>query len=211
MFEILAFYLALITLIMLLCGQTFWFLIHPFIRFWRTIGSKRTYMIVLPLVFTVAVLLFLFRHRILAVRFAPNPFLIGLGVLSYALNTCLYIQSKKYLVPRTLWGLSELSADDDAGALISKGIYRRTRNPRYLAGWCFIFSIAAMTNYLAVWLLLLFSLPGFYIIVRFEEKELYSRFGDCYACYVKKVPRFFPFSRVPPLNNNEPNGCSSQQ
>ncbi len=210
MLDILAFYLALMTLIMLLCGQTYWFLMHPFIHFWRTIGSKRTYMIVLPLVFTMALLLFLFRNRLLAIRFAPNPFLIGLGALSYVLNTYLYIQSRKFLGTRTLFGLSELAADNNSGTFIFQGIYRRTRNPRYISGWFFIFAIAAMTNYLAIWLLLPFSVLGFYIIIRFEEKELYLRFGDRYADYVKRVPRFFLFSRVEPLNNEKSNGCSQQ-
>ena len=48
------------------------------------------------------------------------------------------------------------------------------------------------TNYLAVYVILAISVPGAYLLVAVEEKELRARFGEEYLRYAERVPRFLP-------------------
>ena len=49
-----------------------------------------------------------------------------------------------------------------------------------------------IVNNLAVYLLWLAWMPGIWIVVGFEERELRQRFGPAYDDYCRRVPRFVP-------------------
>lgn len=49
-----------------------------------------------------------------------------------------------------------------------------------------------MANYPAVYLAWLLWIPGVYVTVLFEERELRQRFGAEYEEYCREVPRFIP-------------------
>jgi protein-S-isoprenylcysteine O-methyltransferase Ste14 len=49
---------------------------------------------------------------------------------------------------------------------------------------------ALIANYLVLYLVVALLLPGIYVIVRLEEKELRDRFGLAYDEYSRRVPRF---------------------
>lgn len=51
-----------------------------------------------------------------------------------------------------------------------------------------------VANYLALYALLLLSLPTLYLVVILEERELRDRFGAEYTAYCREVPRFLPKS-----------------
>ncbi len=71
--------------------------------------------------------------------------------------------------------------------------YRHTRNPMYLAyiavivGEALLFRSTALLIYAAV----LWAIAHFYVVLR-EEPLLERRFGDAYADYRRRVPRWFP-------------------
>ena len=54
------------------------------------------------------------------------------------------------------------------------------------------FGSALIANYLALYLIVALWLPGIYVIVLIEEKELRDRFGAAYDDYCRRVPRFIP-------------------
>ena len=51
---------------------------------------------------------------------------------------------------------------------------------------------ALIANYLALYLIVALWLPGIYVIVLLEEKELRDRFGRAYDDYCRRVPRSIP-------------------
>jgi len=81
-----------------------------------------------------------------------------------------------------------------ATALITRGIYRWTRNPMYAGGAPVMIGIA--TVFALDWLLLL-MIPSWltlhYGVVKREEEYLGRKFGDDYRHYCAQVPRYFGF------------------
>jgi protein-S-isoprenylcysteine O-methyltransferase Ste14 len=51
---------------------------------------------------------------------------------------------------------------------------------------------ALVANNLAVYLIVALWIPGIFVIVHLEERELRAHFGDIYDAYCRRVPRFLP-------------------
>ena len=76
-------------------------------------------------------------------------------------------------------------------ALAVRGIYKRTRNPIYQAFGLFVLGLAFAFG--SDWMFLLLPLGALVIhfgVVRREERYLAARFGEDYARYCAKVPRY---------------------
>lgn len=76
-------------------------------------------------------------------------------------------------------------------ALVTEGVYARTRNPIYLAFIIFLLGMAMMFS--SDWLMLLivpFVLVIHYGVIKREEEYLLARFGKTYADYMQRVPRY---------------------
>ena len=77
--------------------------------------------------------------------------------------------------------------------LVSRGLYRVTRNPMYLGvlsvilGWAALFAGSALLAYLAV-----VGLCFHLFVVYYEEPRLRRSFGAEYATYCSRVPRWLP-------------------
>jgi len=98
---------------------------------------------------------------------------------------------------RSILGLAELAPDKRPGRLITTGVYAIIRHPRYLHLYLGFLGSALIANYLALYLVVALWLPGIYVIVLLEEKELRDRFGPAYDEYCRRVPRFIPrFTRI---------------
>jgi protein-S-isoprenylcysteine O-methyltransferase Ste14 len=136
--------------------------------------------------------LFLVRKPVLAVEFGTRYPLIVLGVTCLAAATTIFLKLKKHLTLRIQVGLPELSPDQSPGKLLTEGIYARMRHPRYVELVLALLGYALITNYLATYALFALCLPGFYLVVLLEERELRERFGEEYEEYCRRVPRFVP-------------------
>lgn len=76
-------------------------------------------------------------------------------------------------------------------ALVTEGVYARTRNPIYLAFIIFLIGVGMLLN--SDWLFVLlvpFVLIIHYGVIRREEAYLLARFGAPYANYMKQTPRY---------------------
>jgi len=76
-------------------------------------------------------------------------------------------------------------------ALVTDGVYARTRNPIYLAFIIFLIGTGMLFN--SDWLFVMlvpFVLIIHYGVIRREERYLLARFGAPYADYMKQVPRY---------------------
>lgn len=197
------YFLALFLVITLPPLFLYWLLIHPFVDFWRSKGVGVTYSIVLTIIATTMVGLFSMRHDLLIDDFGTNYLLLALGVLVLILSGRLRFAIQKHLSIKTLLGFPEVAPDRFPRQLITEGIYARMRHPRYVQLLIALIGYALIANYLASYLAVALWLPGVYVIVLLEEKELRKHFGSAYEEYCRKVPRFVPkFRGGTRLENN---------
>ena len=79
----------------------------------------------------------------------------------------------------------------DAGVLSTAGLYRRSRNPQYVGWYLFLLGFA-LTDW-SWWCLgaLTASAVGLHLLVLVEEEHLLRSFGEEYAEFRQRVPRYF--------------------
>lgn len=173
-------------------AMAYWCVAHPFASFWRRLGPRWA----LTILFTGLGLgwwgMWLVREWALGADLGTNLALIGPAALIYSVSIALEIKVRKHLKLNTLVGIPEFSQADKKGRVLSQGIYRRVRHPRYVAiiigslGW------ALFVNYVGVYVVAILTVPSLYLVAVLEERELLERFGDEYARYRERVPRFVP-------------------
>jgi protein-S-isoprenylcysteine O-methyltransferase Ste14 len=170
----------------------YWLLIHPMIDFWRAKGIGVTYGVVLTIIAVGMVGLFSMRHYFLAMQFGTSYLLVILGVLCLVLSGAMRFALQKHLTIKTLLGLPEIAPDRYPRRLVTDGLYGRLRHPRYVQFLTALVAYALIANYLASYLVVALWVPGIYIIVLLEERELREHFGADYENYCRRVPRFVP-------------------
>lgn len=188
----LRYFLAVILVVSLPPLFLYWLLIHPFVAFWRGKGIGTTYATVLTTVGVAMVALFSMRHSLLRIDFGTSYWLIALGVLCLVLSGLMRFALQKHLTIKTLVGFPEIAPERYPRKLITEGIYSRMRHPRYVQFLTALAGYALVANYLASYIVVALWLPGIYVIVLLEEKELHDHFGKVYDEYRRQVPRFMP-------------------
>ena len=186
------FWLALLMLMFMPGAVLFWFLVHPFIRFWRRLGLRLALAIYYTLMAAFVAGVFLLRKTLLAVDFGTNPVLIAVAVPMLAASIVLRRKISRHLRFKTLGGLPEMAPDRFPQRLLTEGIYSRIRHPRYVEVLLVIASLALIANNLASYVNWIIGIPSVLAIVRIEERELRDRFGAEYEAYCARVPRFVP-------------------
>jgi len=187
------YFLGVLNLILLPPGLFFWFIIHPWARWWRRLGPIRTYLIVVPVSVAFGALLFRFREPLLGANFGTNWSLVAIALVLYGVMTWLELQYWRHLSIATLVGVPELSpAGQRKGRLLQDGIYRIVRHPRYLSAGVGVIANALFINYAGLYILILLLVPLGYVMLVFEERELIDRFGEEYRKYQREVPRLIP-------------------
>ena len=184
-----------LTLLMLMFmpgAVLFWFLVHPFIRFWRRLGLRLALAIYYTLMAAFVAGVFLLRKTLLAVDFGTNPVLIAVAVPMLAASIVLRRKISRHLRFKTLGGLPEMAPDRFPQRLLTEGIYSRIRHPRYVEVLLVMASLALIANNLASYVNWIIGIPSVLLIVRIEEHELRDRFGAEYEAYCARVPRFVP-------------------
>jgi protein-S-isoprenylcysteine O-methyltransferase Ste14 len=185
-------YLALALVVSFPPAVLFWLVVHPLVHLWRRLGPAWTYVLVGTPMVLAMLGMFLARATLLATEFGTRYALASVGVLCLVgagrLRLLIREQASNWLIS----GLPELAPDRQASGLLTEGVYARIRHPRYvqialaLLGWTLV------ANYLATWVVLAVWLAAIYPIVALEERELRERFGEAYAAYARRVPRFVP-------------------
>ena len=192
MWESTRYYLALFIVVTWLPALLFWFVIHPFVNFWRKLGPPLTYAIVVSIMMVIAAGLFRTRDVLLAVEYGTHYPLIIAALILNGVTWAVFFPVRKQLTFRILIGLPELDLKNQEQKLLTEGMFAKTRNPRYVAVVLFGLSMALLTNYVAVYVVFVAFVIGLYGITLLEEKELRARFGTAYEDYCRCVPRFIP-------------------
>jgi protein-S-isoprenylcysteine O-methyltransferase Ste14 len=170
----------------------FWFFIHPFVGFWRRIGSKTAYVTAGTIVVLPCVALFFVRERVLAVDYGAVPLLWPFALLSYVTSITIEVKCRRHLTLKLLIGVPELNPDQSGRRLLTRGIYGRMRHPRYVGIFLGLLAFALFTNFLAMYLLIPIVGVMLFLVAILEERELIATFGEEYERYRARVPRFFP-------------------
>ena len=93
-----------------------------------------------------------------------------------------------------------------ANSLVDGGMFAHSRNPLYVGNLLIILGLALVHN---GWAMYFVALPVFLFvyaaIVSAEEEYLNARFGDAYAEYCRRVPRWLPSLRGLPQTIREGN------
>jgi protein-S-isoprenylcysteine O-methyltransferase Ste14 len=183
--------LAVLLVVSIPAAVLYWYLIHPFVGFWRRRGPAVTYLVVGMVCVTLMAALLPWRSALLG---DPWPFswpLAIVGLLLYGTALSLEIACRRHLRFSVLAGAPELSREDP-GRLLTEGIYAHTRNPRYLAILVSLLAFALILNYPGLYVLWALSVPALYLVIILEERELAERFGEEYRRYLERVPRLLP-------------------
>ena len=186
------YFVALILVITVTPALAFWLVVHPFFRFWRRLGPAWTFTLVWGSVAVGMVALFQLREPLLATEFGTNYTLMPLGVLCIVVAAVGRVKLSRHLTTRIASGLPELAPERYPQKLLTEGVYARVRHPRYAQFLLVLLGYALFANYLALYVVFVLWLGAAYLIVLFEERELQDRFGEAYAEYARRVPRFVP-------------------
>lgn len=172
-----------------------WFVVHPFVSFWRRVGARRAITIVAVTAIAGVVGLFVIRDTLLMTDLGTHAPLVVLAAILLAVTAWIAILRKRHLTFRILVGLPELKDDDEPGELVDQGIYAHIRHPRYVEVVLGTWAYALFANYLGAYLVAASAVPSIHLIVVLEERELVERFGARYEEYRARVPRYVPALR----------------
>jgi protein-S-isoprenylcysteine O-methyltransferase Ste14 len=181
-------YFALFVFFLDLPVPLYWFVLHPFAKFWRKRIRAAFYTAGLGAWMVGGFFVFYFRNNFLAGGSPSLPITI-LGLALVAADGILVYRAGKDLGHMKLVGHAELAGKTD---LVTEGIYRHIRHPRYIgviaaiAGACLLAGSRWSLIVSAVWLVLVI------IVIFLEEREMRARFGSAYDDYCLRVPRFLP-------------------
>jgi protein-S-isoprenylcysteine O-methyltransferase Ste14 len=173
-------------------GVAWWFVVHPFVGFWRRLGPRWTLTIVGAGAIVMVAALMLVRDRLVMADLGTHPTLFALAVALFAVAVWIALQRRRLLTTRILAGIPELDRDGGGGSLLTEGIYALIRHPRYVEVAIGTFAYAVFANYLGAYLVAAATVPALHLIVLLEERELLDRFGEEYEEYRRRVPRYLP-------------------
>jgi protein-S-isoprenylcysteine O-methyltransferase Ste14 len=112
---------------------------------------------------------------------------IGWGVIMFSAGLMMTIVARRTLLHHG----TNVNPLQPTTALVTEGIFRRTRNPLYVG--IIITQYAVALIFALDWLLLLI-LPNWillhFAVVTREERYLEGKFGDAYRRYKQRVPRY---------------------
>jgi protein-S-isoprenylcysteine O-methyltransferase Ste14 len=188
------YFIAVMMVVTLIPAISAWYVIHPFARFWRRLGTVASFSVIYSLLISGCLLLWEARATLLGSDLGFRPWLMLLAVPAAAAGIGIARARRRLLTQRILVGVPEISSSD-SGRLITEGIYGRVRNPRYLEFVLLSFVYVAFANYSGVWLLYALTFPAIHLVVVLEEPELKERFGAEYEEYCRRVPRYIPKRR----------------
>jgi protein-S-isoprenylcysteine O-methyltransferase Ste14 len=118
-------------------------------------------------------------------------FLVAVGLL-------LFVYTALFIRPWVLIGLPEIYKNIKT-TLVTTGPFSLTRNPVYFLHFIILTGIFLTTGVIATLIIVVLDLlTAHFLIIPFEEQELFERFGMEYVEYKNRIPRFWP--RMPLFN-----------
>lgn len=173
----------------------YWFILHPFIAFWRRVGTRCTFWFLGLFMAAAMAALFPFHRALLGRDLGTYLLLIVLAVPLLVAGGIISRKRRRYLTFKILAGTPELAPESPGAGLLTEGIYSRIRHPRYVEFTLALLGWSLFANYLGLYVMTALSIAALFLIVILEERELRERFGQDYVAYSARVPRFVPRGR----------------
>ena len=189
--ETAAYYLALVSVMAIPAALASWFVLHLFAPWLRHTGPVAVRAATVAVILAVMCAVFFIRQPVLRLHFGVKAPLVGAAVLLFLISSYLRVRILRQIPMRVMLELPAI-AGQDAGELITGGIYSRMRHPGYAAMSFAVIAVALFTNYLAMYVVALAYLPLIGLVAVLEERELAARFPGAYRAYCARVPRFVP-------------------
>lgn len=183
--------LSVLTVITLPPALIWWYLVHPFVGFWRRVGPAGTIVTMIVLFLVGMAGLFAVRDLLVGRDLGFSWLLTCGAVVLVAASVTIAVRRRRHLTTRILAGVPELEGGG-GGELLTDGIYGVVRHPRYVEVALGTLGYALFANYVGVYVVALLTLPTLHGIVLLEERELEDRFGQAYRDYAARVPRYLP-------------------
>jgi len=160
------------------------------------IKNKRSFM---PLIWIMVIFALLFILIPIGLTLLFNitwylTFIYPFGIIigAFLIIPGIYIIYRGIKDLRLKYSHSGYNKDD---ALVTTGIYARTRNPMYFGATIMIFGWFLVFPYTFL-LISAFLFTGlFYVTAKSEEKQLSQKYGKKYNAYKRRVPFFIPYPR----------------
>jgi protein-S-isoprenylcysteine O-methyltransferase Ste14 len=180
--------LAAIILFLNLPIPLYWFVLHPFGRFWRA-RLKAAYATALLLSWLpVTVAMIVFRRELFRRNWPPMAAIVA-GAALILFESWIFWRVRRDLGGRRLVGHAELKG---GGELQLDGIYARVRHPRYVGSLLAIVGACLLAGTLVMWIVAAVWAALMLASIFMEEREMRARFGAAYEEYCRRVPRFWP-------------------
>lgn len=168
----------------------YWLVVHPFADRWRARGAKLKH--VGPIWFLMWLILaaasWPFRHLALYTTWLSWIPAAALLLIAYSI----YLRATRGFTHDQLVGRNELEPHKHEQRLNTSGIRARVRHPIYMGHLIHLTGWTIGTGLLVMYGFLVFAIVTGALMIRFEERELVSRFGDAYRDYQRRVPAVIP-------------------
>jgi|SRR5579871_2764904 len=170
---------------------SFWLMVHPRAHWWRT-RTRSPFRILVPVWFVVWIVMTALTGRWRHVLLYSTSWTWIPAALLFAAGIFIYSRAGTHFSWAQLGGLPEVRPDHPDIRLVTTGIRSRVRHPVYLAHLCEMLAWSIGTGLLVCWILTAFAIATGAVMIRMEDAELQSRFGEQFASYRKNVPPVLP-------------------
>jgi hypothetical protein len=169
----------------------FWLLIHPRADYWR---SRRTspYRVLIPIWLAMwpVMLLLTWPFKNLYLYSTPWAWLPAAALFALGFRT--YRQACAGIALKQLAGVPELHPGQPTPKLITTGIRQHVRHPVYLGHLLEMLAWSVGTGLVVCFALTGFAMLTGALMIRAEDAELETRFGDEHRSYRERVPGLLP-------------------
>ena len=169
---------------------SFWFVIHGAISIWKKRPAWQAYTVALLVILATLAVIIPNLGTIAGSDLGNNYALMIVGAVIYLSSFRLSSVVRGHLNFRTFAGIPEIGNEDSA--LIETGPFKIIRHPRYLMVVISTIGWTVVTNYSGAYITAAVFFVCLFVIIKLEERELISRFGDAYRAYQKRVPMLIP-------------------
>lgn len=158
-------------------------------NYWHNFKVKVAFIALALLVYFLLGFVFLRFTDFFFIYPFSNLILKIVGIIIFSASLAIEILTSKTLSTKRIFGSSEVNQNKDK--LITVGIYRYARHPRYLEHPLLYLGISLFFGYPIFAFIGLYLFCSFAVTAFFEEKELIRRYGDEYLEYKKNTPSYF--------------------
>ena len=163
--------------------------IHAKNNGWRASRAKATVWVISMAVWAIFAWWLIPNYQVLFEQQFATSVSIYFGIALLFIAAVIEVVTSNVLGRKRILGSSEFEKSEDK--LITAGIYKYARHPRYVEHPLWFVGLGLMFGYTSMLWFALYLFIALAITAHFEEKELIKRYGKEYLNYKKKTPAFF--------------------